>query len=105
MKDHCSRGDVLYRLPARAEPPIQPDYRPELAILPELDSNDSVYFQSLIGILCWIMDLRRVDICLEVSLMSSHLALPRMGHLKQVFRIFASLKKYHNAELVFLLRD
>ena len=33
--------------------------------------------------------------------MSSHLASPCMGDLKQVFRIFAYLKKYHNAELVF----
>ena len=42
-----------------------------------------------------------MDICLEVSMLSSHLALPRVGHLQQVIRIFAYLKKYHNAELVF----
>ena len=48
LKDHCSRGDVMYSLPAWAEPPIQTDYCPELDILPELDSNDSAYFQSLI---------------------------------------------------------
>lgn len=33
--------------------------------------------------------------------MSSMLALPRVGHLEQVLHIFAYLKKYHNAELVF----
>jgi hypothetical protein len=33
--------------------------------------------------------------------MSSHLALPREGHMHQVFHIFAYLKKYHNTELVF----
>ena len=27
--------------------------------------------------------------------------MPRQGHLDQVFQIFAYLKKYHNAELVF----
>ena len=103
LKDHCSRGDVMYSSPAWDEPPIQTDYCPELDILPDLDSNDSAYFQSLIGILCWIIELRRVDICLEVSMMSSHLALPFMGYLKHVFSFFfASLKKYHNAELVFL---
>ena len=47
------------------------------------------------------MELGRVDICLEVSMMSSHLALPRLGHLKEVLRIFAYLKSHHNAELVF----
>ena len=33
--------------------------------------------------------------------MSSHLALPREGHLEQLFHIFAYLKKYHNSELVY----
>ena len=33
--------------------------------------------------------------------MSSHLALPREGHLDQVLHIFAYLKKYHNTEMVF----
>jgi hypothetical protein len=49
----------------------------------------------------WIVELGRVDICLEVSMMSSHLVLPREGHLEQVLQIFAYLKKYHNAELVY----
>ena len=34
-------------------------------------------------------------------MMSSHLSLPRKGHLEQVLHIFAYLKKYHNTELVF----
>jgi hypothetical protein len=47
------------------------------------------------------VELGRVDICLEVSMMSSHLALPREGHLEQVFHIFAHLKKYHNTWVVY----
>jgi len=57
--------------------------------------------KSLIGILRWIVELGRVDICLECSMMSSALTLPREGHMHQVFHIFAYLKKYHNTELVF----
>ena len=34
-------------------------------------------------------------------MMSSHLALPREGHLEHVLHIFAYLKKYHNTELVY----
>ncbi|KAL7549612.1 hypothetical protein ACHAWF_012879 [Thalassiosira exigua] len=34
-------------------------------------------------------------------MMSSHLALPRAGHLEQVLHIFAYLKKHANAEMVF----
>ena len=47
------------------------------------------------------MELGRVDICLEVSLMSSHLALPREGHLDKIFHIFAYLKWKHRARMVF----
>jgi hypothetical protein len=43
----------------------------------------------------------RVDICLAVSMMSSHLVLPREGHLEQVFLKFAHLKRYHNTEVVY----
>ena len=39
------------------------------------------------------MELGRVDILLEVSLLSSHLALPRIGHLQQVYHIFGCLKE------------
>jgi hypothetical protein len=76
-------------------------YRPELDATPELSPQEAAHYQSLIGILRWIVELGRVDICLEVSMMSSHLVLPRVGHLEQVFHIFAHLKKYHNTEIVY----
>ena len=47
------------------------------------------------------MELGRVDIDVEVSMMASHLALPREGHLKELFHIFAHLKAHSNAEMVF----
>ena len=62
---------------------------------------DAAYYQSLIGILRCIVELGRVDICTEVSLLSSCLALPRSRHQEQVFRVFAYLKKHHNTEMVF----
>ena len=34
-------------------------------------------------------------------MMSSHLAMPREGHMAEVLRIFEHLRKYHNTELVF----
>jgi len=49
----------------------------------------------------WIVELGRVDIDVEVSMMSSHLALPREGHLKELYHIFAYLKAHSNAEMVF----
>ena len=89
------------KIPTKAETPLMTTYRPELDVSPELTPRDSAYYQSLIGILRWIVELGRIDICLEVSMMSSHLVMPRKGHLDQVLHIFAYLRKYHNTELVY----
>ena len=47
-----------------------------------------------------MVELGIIDICCEVSMMSSHLVLPRQGHLAHVFHIFAYLKKHHNSALL-----
>ena len=99
VEAHLERSNE--KLPNKTDTPIQTSYRPELDVSPELNPTDAAYYQSLIGVLRWMVELGRVDICLEVSMMSSCLALPREGHLKQVIRIFAYLKRHHNAELVY----
>ena len=90
-----------WKMPLKARTPLKAGNRPELDVSPELDPSDASYYQSLIGVLRWIVELGRVDICLECSMMSSHLALPREGHLEQVLNIFAYLRNHHNAELVY----
>jgi hypothetical protein len=97
----AKRDNVNWNLPTRAETPMQTSYRPELDVSPELQPTDAAYYMSLIGVLRWIVELGRVDICLECSMLSSHLALPREGHLYQLFQCFAYLKKYHNTEMVY----
>jgi hypothetical protein len=89
------------KLPARCSTPLPTSYRPELDISPELDADDANYFQSVIGVLRWAVELGRVDITTEVSMLSSHLALPRAGHLVGAFHIFGYLEKKHNARMVF----
>ena len=81
------------KLPSRAETPIQTSYHPELDISAELEPTEAAYFQSLIVILWWLVELGRIDICLECPMLSSHLVLPREGHLKQVYHMFAYFKK------------
>ena len=48
-----------------------------------------------------MVELDRVDICFEVSMISSSLPLPWTGHLKQLYTVFLYLKKYHTTEMVF----
>jgi hypothetical protein len=87
--------------PKKCDIPLPVDYRPELDTSTELEAKDAGHYQSLIGILRWIVELGRIDICLEVSMMASCVALPRDGQLEMLYRIFAHLKKYHNTEMVF----
>ena len=42
--------------------PLSNGYRPELDSSPQLDGADGAYYQSLIGILWWIVELGRIDI-------------------------------------------
>ena len=92
------RGEKLV---AKAPTPLSSGYRPEIDISQELAGAEASYFHSLIGVLRWIVELGRADICIEASMMSSHLALPRQGHMKELYHMFAYLKKHHNAEMVF----
>ena len=88
-------------LATKAASPFTTGYRPEIDVSEELNATDAAYYQSLVGILRWIVELGRVDIATEASMMASCMALPRSGHLDQVYHIFAYLKKKHNSEMVF----
>ena len=90
-----------WKMPSKAKTPLKSTYQPEVDGTQELEATDTSYYQFIIGVLTWIVKLGHVDICLEVSMMSLHLALPRTGHLDQVFQIFVYLKKYHNTKLVY----
>ena len=45
-------------------------------------------------------ELGRIDIITEVNSMSSHMAMPREGHLECLFHLFAHLKIKHNSRMV-----
>jgi len=81
--------------------PMQTNYRPELDVSPILGPEQANYYQSLIGILRWAVELGRIDIYIDVALLSSHLVEPRTGDLNQVFHIFSYLKAHLNSHMVF----
>jgi hypothetical protein len=49
----------------------------------------------------WVVELGHVDIATEVSLLSSHLALPREGHLLTALHVMGYLRLKHNLCLIF----
>jgi Reverse transcriptase (RNA-dependent DNA polymerase) len=89
------------RLPSKCYTPLPTDYRPELETSPELKADGVQYYQELIGILRWAVELGRVDILLETALMSTYLAMPRSGHLEQVYRMFGYLKTHTKRKIAF----
>jgi len=54
----------------------------------------------LIGILRWLVELGRIDICVEVSMVSSYNCMPRVTHLYAVLHIFSYLQVYPDWKLV-----
>jgi hypothetical protein len=88
-------------LPKKVQTPLAHGYRPELDFTTELDSQRTNYYQGLIGVLRWIVELGRVDIIVPVSMLSRYLVSPREGHLQQVLHIFAYLKQFNRAMIVF----
>ena len=81
------------KLNSRTEGPLAQGYKPELDVTDQLDPKRANYYQNLIGVLRWAVELGRIDIHYHVAVMSKYLAAPREGHLEQVFCIFAYLKK------------
>ena len=88
-------------LPLKCKTPLAHGYHPELDTSPELKFDSLQSYRELIGILQWVVKLGRVDILLEVSMMSTYLAMPRQGHLEQVHHIFGYLKSHPKKKLFF----
>ena len=71
--------------------PLRSGYQPEADDSAELKADGLQYYQELIGVLRWIVELGRVDILLEKLLTPEHRALPHIGHLEQVIHMFGYL--------------
>ena len=90
-----------YKLPVKAENPFPTTYDPTSDTSEALDPEQASFFMHLIGCMRWMIEIGRVDIATEVSLLSSYLAYPREGHLEAALHIMGYLKQKHNTRLVF----
>ena len=77
------------------------NYAPKMDVSPALDTGDASYFQSLIGILRWTVEIGHINIVTEVLILSSHLAYPQEGHLEAVLHVMGYIKHKHNSCLMF----
>ena len=88
-----------WTLRKRAPTPFMSEYDPNMDMTKQVSAELATYSQSQIGILCWMVEMGRIDIATEVSLLASHVALPREGHLEAVLHMYAYLKHKHNSHL------
>ena len=80
-------------------------YRPELDVSIECNDQQVTLYQNMIGILRWVVELGRIDIAYEVSVLSRFLVNPRTGHLVQALHIFKYLDIHKENSLVFDPKD
>ena len=89
------------KLPSKCKTPLSSSYQPELDTSPKLKEDGLQRYQELIGVLRCAVELGRVDILLETSMMLTHLALPWHGHLEQLYHMFGYLKANPKRKLHF----
>ena len=63
-------------------------------------AKEAAYYQYFTGIFLWIFELGRVDITVEKPLMDSCMAIPRRGHIEQLFQFFAFIRNKNKTEMV-----
>jgi hypothetical protein len=88
-------------LKTRASFVLPRGYRPELDVTSYCNDDDASYYQQQIGALRWAVELGRIDICAEVSMLAAYTAAPRQGHLEAIFHMYAYLDKHSRSRLVF----
>ena len=86
-----------YSIPARADNPFLVDYDPSTDLSDLLDPDCSSFYQHLIGVMIWMVELGCIDIATEVSMLSSYLACPCKGHLENALHVMGYLRLKHNS--------
>ena len=77
------------------------DYKLELDTSVMCNWNQTNYFQNLSGVFHSIIELGRINIAYEVSLISKFLANPQTGHIYQALHIFKYLERHIKNNLSF----
>ena len=94
------RSDLGKKLKKNVKAPWPSGYEPELDDSDELNATHANFYQHLVGVLQWILELGRVDAIAEISILSSYLCNPRDGHLDAALHVYSYFKSKHNARLV-----
>ena len=64
------------------------NYCPEIEVSDELGDDLMTQYKQMIGILQWSVEMRRIDLNIEVSFLSSFRVSPCEEHLKTAHHVF-----------------
>ena len=93
--------DGKFTMPNNAPNAFPIDYEQQVDTTPGLNPDESLYHQFLIGIVRWLVEIGRVNILDKCSLLSSHLALLREGHMNTLLHLMRYLELNHNSRMFF----
>ena len=89
-----------YELTTHAPNPSRLGYEPEMDVSSKLPPEQASYFLISIDVMRWMVELGRVDIDVEVSMLSSFLLMPRKGNMNAALDSMSYLKVKHNSCLI-----
>jgi hypothetical protein len=90
-------------LKGRAVSVFPSGYRPELDSTLYCDDDKGHYYsyQQQIGVLRWLVELGRIDIAAETSMLTSYTVAPCRGQFDTMLHVFAYLSHHPRSKLVF----
>jgi hypothetical protein len=97
-KQHLKKLDRKFYM---ANQPMHSDYAPELDVTLLLNNEEINFYQSQISILRWMVELGRLDIYVQVSMLSSYLVQQRQWHMEAVYHLYGYLKSHDKSTMVF----
>ena len=66
-----------------------------------LTGEETNYYQSLIGVGIWLVELRCINLTQAIGMLSWFMCAPRKGHQEALYQIFAYMKGHLCSHLVF----
>jgi len=92
VKQRLSHPKYNLSLKTKVSATMPSGYKPELDNSLLCDHETALFYMQLIGILRWLCELGRIDICTEISMLSAYNACPRVNHFHAVLHVFAYLQ-------------
>ncbi len=90
-----------YKIPTRSDNPFPTNYCPDTDVTEPPDPECLSFYQHLIGIMRWMVELGCVDIATKVSMLLSYLAYTREGYIEAAIHMMGYLRLKHNSRLIF----